>query len=132
MNPALTSHVLDNVKICFLKVCRADANLHYTPMSPMRRRYSVRSLKNSNTLPCKLRKIDCFILFLIEPEHEINLRGAPYELVPGYFVNSLLVLTTYVIREGSGEHVRLRNLARVSLLTIIKFEVYKDSDQIKF
>ena len=104
----------------------------YTPMSPMRRRYSVRSLQNSNTLPCKLRKIDCFILFPIEPEHEINLRGAPYELVPGYFVNSLLVLTTYVIREGSGEHVRLRNLARVSLLTIIKFEVYKDSDQIKF
>ena len=96
-------------------------------MSPMRRRYSVRSLQNSNTMPCKLRK-----LFTIEPEHEINLRGAPYELVPGYFVNSLLVLTTYVIREGPGEHVRLRNLARVSLLTIIKFEVYKDSDQIKF
>ena len=39
---------------------------------------------------------------------------------------------TYVIREGSGEHVRLRNLARVSLLTIIKFEVDEDSDQIKF
>ena len=84
-------------------------------MSPMR------SLQNSNTLPCKLRKIVCFILFPNEPEHEINLRGAPYELVPGYFVNSLLVLTTYVIREGSGEHVRLRNLARVSLLTIIKY-----------
>ena len=61
-------------------------------------------------------------------EHEINLRGAPYELVPGYFVNSLLVLMTDVISEGSGEHVRLRNLARVSLLTNIKFEV----DQIKF
>ena len=76
------------------------------------------------TLPCKLKKIDCFILFPIEPEHEINLRGAPYELVPGYYVNSLLVLTTYVTREGSGEHVRLRNLARVLLLTIIKFEVY--------
>ena len=89
-------------------------------MSPMR------------TLPCKLRKIDCFILFPIEPEHEINLRGAPYELVPGYFINSLLVLTTYVIREGSGEHVPLRNLVRVSLLTIIKFEVDEDSDQIKF
>ena len=91
-------------------------------MSPMRRRYSVRSLQNSNTLPYKLGKLT----------DEINLRGAPYELVPGYFVNSLLVLTTYVIREGPGEHVRLRNLARVSLLTIIKFEVYKDSDQIKF
>ena len=70
------------------------------PMSPMRRKYSVRSLQNSNTLPCKLGK---FILFTIEPEHEINLRGARYELVPGYFVNSLLVLTTYVIREGPGE-----------------------------
>ena len=79
-----------------------------------------------------LRKIDCFILFPIEPEHEIKLRGAPYELVPGYFVNILLVLTTYVIREGSGEHVRLRNLVRVSLLTIIKFEVDEDSHQIKF
>ena len=68
----------------------------YTPMSPMRRRYSVRSLQNSNTLPCKLKKLT--VLFPIEPEHEINLRGAPYELVPGYFVNSLLVLTTYVMR----------------------------------
>ena len=102
-------------------------------MSPMRRRYSVRSLQNSITLTAvQAWKIDCFILFTVEPQHEINLRGAPYELVPGYFVNSLLVLTTYVIREGPGEHVRLRNLARVSLLTIIKFEVYKDSDQIKF
>ena len=27
-------------------------------------------------------------------EHEINLHGAPYELVQGYFVNSLLVLMT--------------------------------------
>ena len=96
-------------------------------MSPMRRRYSVRSLQNSNTLPGKLGKLT--VLFCL---HEINLCGAPYELVPGYFVNSLLVLTTYVIREGPGEHVRLRNLARVSLLTVIKFEVYKDSDQIKF
>ena len=104
----------------------------YTPMSPMRRRFSVRSLQKSNALPRKLRKIDCFILFPIAPEHEINLRGVPSELVPGYFVNSLLILTTYVIREGSGEHVRLRNLARVSLLTIIKFEVDEDSDKIKF
>ena len=96
-------------------------------ISRLCRRYSVRSLQKSNTLPCKLRKIDCFILFSIEPEHEINLRGAPYELVPGYFINSLLVLTTYVIIEGSGEHVPLRNLVRVSLLTIIKFEVDEDS-----
>ena len=28
VNPALTSHVLDDIKICFLKVRRADANLH--------------------------------------------------------------------------------------------------------
>ena len=107
VNPALTSHVLNNIKICYLKVRRADAD--FTPMSPMRRRYYVQSLQKSNTLPCKLsmlRKIDCFILFPIEPEHEIKLRGAPYELVPGYFVNILLVLTTDVIREGSGEHVR--------------------------
>ena len=66
-----------------------------------------------------------FILFTIEPEHEINLRGAPYELVPGYFVNSLLVLTKYKIREDPDEHVRLRNLARVSLLTIIKLKCTK-------
>ena len=59
-------------------------------------------------------KSTVYILFPIEPEHGINLRGVPSELVPGYFVNSLLVLTTYVIREGSGEHVRLRNFARVS------------------
>ena len=112
VNPALTSHVLDDIKICF----RADANLHAYVADAA-----------SNTLPYKLSKIDCLILFPIEPEHEINLRGAPYELVPGYFVNSPLVLTTYVIREGSGEHVRLRNLARVSLLAIIKCEVDKDS-----
>ena len=53
------------------------------------------------------------MLVQLGPEHEINLHGAPYELVPGYYVNSLLVLMTDVISEGSGEHVRLRNLARV-------------------
>ena len=79
----------------------------YTPMSPMRRRYSVRSLQNSDTLPCNLRKIDCFILFPIEPEHEINLRGAIYELVPGYFVNTY----EYVIRVGKDEHVHPTLLA---------------------
>ena len=71
------------------------------------------------------------MLVQLGPEHEINLRGAPYELVPGYFVN-LLVLMTDVISEGSGEHVRLRNLVRVWLLTNIKSEVDEDSDQIKF
>ena len=44
------------------------------------------------------------------PEHEINLCGAPYELV-----NTLLELMTDVISEGSGEHVCLHNLVRVSL-----------------
>ena len=95
-------------------------------MSPMRRRYSVRSLQNSNTLPCKPGKLTA--LFCLQSNPNMKSTCA----VPGYYVNSLLVLTTYVIREGSGEHVRLRNLAKVSLLTIIKFEVYKDSDQIEF
>ena len=38
---------------------------------------------------------------------------------------------TDVISEASGEHVHLRNLVRVSLLTNIKFEADEDSDQIK-
>ena len=44
------------------------------------------------------------------PEHEINLRRAPYELV-----KTLLILMTDVISEGSGEHVCLHNIVRVSL-----------------
>ena len=48
--------------------------------------------------------------FVQNAEHEINLRGAPYELV-----KTLLVLMTDVISEGSGEHVCLHNLVRVSL-----------------
>ena len=75
------------------------------------------------------------MLVQLGPEHEkihINLHGAPYELVPGYFINNLLVLIRDVISEASGEHVHLRNLVRVSLLTNIKFEVDEDSDQIKF
>ena len=56
------------------------------------------------------------------PKLEINLHGAPYELVPGYFINSLLVHMTDVISEGAREHVQLRNLVRVLLLTNIKFE----------
>ena len=43
-------------------------------------------------------------------EHEINLRGAPYQLV-----KTLLELMTDVTSEGSGEHVCLHNLVRVSL-----------------
>ena len=91
MNPALTPHVLDDIKICFLKVRRADSNLHA---------YVADASEIFCTVITKFKytavqawKIDCFILFTIEPEHEINLRGAPYELVPGYFVNSLLVYT---------------------------------------
>ena len=34
------------------------------------------------------------MLVQLGAEHEINLCGAPYELVPEYFVNSLLVLMT--------------------------------------
>ena len=34
------------------------------------------------------------MLVQLGPKHEINLRSAPYELVPEYFVNSLLVLKT--------------------------------------
>ena len=85
----------------------------HTPMSPMRQRYSVRSLQKLNALSV-LRIMDfTSVSYLLEsdtqaacdtegnsilvqlgPEHEINLRGAPYELVPEYFVNSLLVLMT--------------------------------------
>ena len=78
VNPALTSHVLDDIKICFLKVRRADANLHAYVADASEIFCTV--ITKVNTLPCKLRKIECFILFPIEPEHEINLRGAPYEL----------------------------------------------------
>ena len=55
---------------------------------------------------------DVCALFLntARTEHEINFRGAPYELV-----KTLLVLMTDVIREGAGEHVCLHNLVRVSL-----------------
>ena len=69
------------------------------------------------------------MLVQLGPEHEINLRLASFELVPGYFINRLLVLMTDVISEGSDEHMRLRNLVRVSLLTNIKFEVDEDSDK---
>ena len=34
------------------------------------------------------------MLVQLEPEHEINLRGAPNELVLEYFVNSPLLLMT--------------------------------------
>ena len=47
-------------------------------------------------------------------EHEINLRGAPYDLV-----KTLLELMTDVISEGSGEHVCLHNIFRVSLTSSI-------------
>ena len=115
----------------------------YTPMSLMRsnhRRYSERSLQKSNTLLCRsevsLEWTVTFCLCVISyqigntqaacqtegtsmlvhlgPDHEINLRGAPYELVPVSFVNSLLVLQR-----------RLRRACAFvqSLLTNIEFEV---------
>ena len=49
-------------------------------------------------------------LYTAGPEHEINLRGAPYDLV-----KTLLEHMTDVISEDSGEHVCLHNLVRVSL-----------------
>ena len=54
LRSALTSHV-NNMRICFLKKLgsmNAKQMLIYTPMSLMCRRYSVRSLQKSNTLPC--------------------------------------------------------------------------------
>ena len=44
---------------------------------------------------------------------------------------ALLVLMTDKMSEGSGEHVHLRNLVRVSLLTTIKLELDEDTGQIK-
>ena len=38
------------------------------------------------------------MLVQLRPEHGINLRGAPYDLVAKYFVNSLLVLMTRLRR----------------------------------
>ena len=57
-------------------------------------------------------------------EHEINLCGAPYELV-----KTLLVLMTDVISEGSGEHVFCTISPGPRSLT--KFKVDEDSSQIK-
>ena len=67
-----------------------------------------------------------FFLTQLGPEHEINLRGSPYELV-----RTLLELMTDVISEGSGEHVCLHNLVRVSSRSLTKFKVDEDSSQIK-
>ena len=58
-------------------------------------------------------------------EHEINFRGAPYEPVPEYFVNSLLVLMTRPRRTCAFAQSH-QGVAG------IKFEVDKDSDHIKF
>ena len=44
-------------------------------------------------------------------EHEINLRGAPYDLV-----KTLLEHMTDVISEGSGEHVCLHNLLKKKII----------------
>ena len=99
VNPALTSHV-NNIKIYFLKT------LGSMNVGRMRRRYSVRSLQKSNVRSV-LRILDCYIYIFSNGTHrghfyacaartwtQNNLRGAPYELLPEYFVNSLLVLMT--------------------------------------
>ena len=66
-----------------------------------------------------------------DPNHEINFRGAPYELVPEYFVNSLLVLmTTSRPMQESMCVCAISSESRCS--HNIKFEVDEDSDQIKF
>ena len=70
------------------------------------------NFSNRNTQADATRK-GTPMLVQLTPEHEINLRCAPYELVPGFLVNSLPVLMTDVVSEGSGEHVRLHNLVRV-------------------
>ena len=108
VNPALTSHVLVDIKICFLKVRRADANLHAYVADASEIFCTVITKFRYTAVQGKLTVLFCF---QSKPEHEINLRGAPYELVPGYFVNSLLVLTTYVIRVGKDEHVHPKLLA---------------------
>ena len=53
----------------------------------------------------------------------MNQRGAPYELV-----KTLLELMTDVLSEGSGEHVCLHNLVRVSLTNKFKFSPIKILD----
>ena len=119
---------------------RADANLHAhvaniseifcTVITKVTFCFSVIYLLELDTQAACDTK-GTYVLVQLGPEHEINLRGAPYELVPGYFVNSLLVLDRC-------DQQRLRracasgNLISVSLLTNIKFEVDEDSDQLKF
>ena len=128
----------------------AERMLVYTPMSLMRRRYSVRSLQKSNARSV-LRIMDCWSLlhftsvsyiYLLESdtqaacdtegtsmhaqlgsEHEINLRDAPYELVPEYFVNSLLVLMTRPRKAcafAQSHHSRVDNWPKVLSLRILR------------
>ena len=53
-------------------------------MSLMRRRYSVPLYGHyKNQMHCRASLGKLTVLFVSEPEHEINMRGAPYELVPG-------------------------------------------------
>ena len=51
---------------------------------------------SNRTYPNPVRHGRHFYACAARTEYEINLRGAPYELVPGYFVNSLLVPMTDV------------------------------------
>ena len=79
--------------------------------------------------PSRVRPGKHFYTCAARARHEINLRGASYKLVPEYFV------ACWYLWQGPGEHVRLRNLIMVPMLTNIKFEVDEDSacsDQIKF
>ena len=87
MNPALTSHVLDDIKILFSESTSSGFKFKHAYVADASEIFCTDITKFKYTA-VQAWKIDCFILFTIEPEHEINLRGTPYELVPGYFVNS--------------------------------------------
>ena len=63
VNPALTSHVLDDIKICFLKVRRADSNLHACVADASEIFCTI--ITKFKYTAVQAWKIDCFILFTI-------------------------------------------------------------------
>ena len=129
VTPPFMSHVLNYIKI-FLKR-QGSMNVEwmqtYKPMSPMRS--NRQSHVSNREHPSRhvwhgghhYMYVCALSWALLGPVHEINLRRAPYDL---------LVLMTDVISQGSGEHMRLRNLVRVSLFTNIKFEMDEDSSDV--
>ena len=87
------------------------------------------SFYNQKHLSCVRHGKHCYacpLLTQLRPEGEINMRRAPYELVPG-------PADSYdrCYQRSLREYVHLRNIVRVSLLTNnIKFEVDGDLGQI--